>query len=563
MNDSLRELDVIAIDAQASGASPEHGDLLELGWARCAATGLVGSVKSFWVVPRTGRPIRRAVRELTGWTEGCLADAIDEQAAWMNLWEDAGRSLEPGAPARIRTVIHFARFELPFLKDLHVRFGDGGDFPFDTVCLHAVAARLLPDLPRRNIRALAGYLGHSPELTRRSGGHVDATAFIWQALLPLLEQARIHTWTELRAWVDEARSASRRAKRVFPFTAERRRALPDRAGIYRFVRRNGDVMYVGKATSLKKRIAGHFKSRGPATERSLELLSQVHDIDFTETASLLEAALLECDEIKRLDPPYNVQLRAADRTAWFSIRDFRHSSSEPDEGHSVGPLPSERALSSLQALIALSNGRATPSRGLRAEALAVPAALLPDDALFADGWRIFSIEHLSSTERDVARCVQKASLALWLARGRAEIESNAEDASPREWDLARVRRRLERSLVQTGLLVRRARFLVFLVDSVVAFREPASRAARYLELSRGDVVARGDVDGVSEIVRAPAKRRRSFRERQCAFDAATYDRLRVLLTELLRVLDEGGDVGIRVGSHSFVGERLRKIVRGL
>ena len=53
------------------------------------------------------------------------------------------------------------------------------------------------------------------------------------------------------------------------------------------------------------------------------MLTQVHDVSPTPTASLVEAALLETDEIKRLDPPYNVQLRSAGRQAWFASGDLR------------------------------------------------------------------------------------------------------------------------------------------------------------------------------------------------------------------------------------------------
>jgi len=96
---------------------------------------------------------------------------------------------------------------------------------FSTV--HAIAARLFPDLPRRNIRALAGYLGHSTDLLRRSAGHVAATAFIWRALVPLLEADGIRTWRELTVWLGETAPRSRPARRVYPMAAQQRRALPE------------------------------------------------------------------------------------------------------------------------------------------------------------------------------------------------------------------------------------------------------------------------------------------------------------------------------------------------
>src|SRR5690606_2856179 len=159
---------------------------------------------------------------------------------------------------------------------LHQRLA-GGAFPLDVVCLHAVAVRLFPELPRRSIRALAGYLGHAPELTRRATGHVEATAFIWRECLPLLAGRGVSTWQELKLWLGETKVQRRPQRRRFPLARARRLALPSAPGVYRFERRSGEVLYVGKATSLKQRVAGHFKGRGPATERALELLSQVHE----------------------------------------------------------------------------------------------------------------------------------------------------------------------------------------------------------------------------------------------------------------------------------------------
>ncbi|HMJ13837.1 MAG TPA: GIY-YIG nuclease family protein, partial [Polyangiaceae bacterium] len=310
MSDVLRELPVLVLDCQASGATPAYGDVLELGWAVCSANGMQGPVRSSWIAPRTDRPVGRAVRELTGWSEACLAEAVDEQAAWASLREAAAGIAQRELSGAVPSVIHYARFELPFLRDLHERSADPGAFPLDPLCVHAVAARLFPDLPRRNIRALAGYLGHSPELLRRSAGHVEATAFIWQKLVPLLDQAGVHTWSELHDWLGQTRGPGQRKRRVYPLARERRRALPDAPGVYRFLRCNGDVLYVGKATSLRKRVASHFSGGARATERGLELLTQVHDVAYSESASVLEAALLESDEIKRIDPPYNVQLRS-------------------------------------------------------------------------------------------------------------------------------------------------------------------------------------------------------------------------------------------------------------
>jgi DNA polymerase-3 subunit epsilon len=436
------------------------------------------------------------------------------------------------------------------------------------ICLHTIAARLFPDLPRRSIRALSGYLGHSPDLTRRAAGHVEATAFIWRALLPLLEQRSVQTWSGLKAWLDEAAPRTRRTRPVFPFAPDRRRALPDRPGVYRFLRRSGDVLYVGKAASLKKRVASHFQSRVPANERALELLTQVHEVDPTETASLVEAALLETDEIKRLDPPYNVQLRSAGRQAWFASHDLRRAAPAADADHPIGPLPSERALLPLAALTVLAEGAAATAK-LCAAALAVPEAFLPASELFAEGFAGFVADHLGGVEPLASARLAHASRALWLLRGRAEPNADADDpaaaegalSGPRHWDLARVRRRLERSLVQTGLLVRRARFLCLLAEATVVFRERDMTTARGLVISAGEIGERRDLDEVMAIARWPHAASRTHQDRQACFDANVYDRLRVLLTEIHRVQDEGGQAALRVGVHAFTPDRLARLMR--
>jgi DNA polymerase-3 subunit epsilon len=507
-------------------------------------------------VPRSERRISRAVRELTGFHESLLGGALREEEAWQRLCE-ASTSL--GA-LPVPTVIHFARFELTFLRDLHARLSPEQPFPLDVVCLHEVASRLLPELPRRNIRALAGHLGHSLELQRAASGHVHATAFIWRALLPMLNERAIDTWDQLASWLSNTARPARPTRRSFPLAAERRRALPDRPGVYRFVRRNGDVLYVGKAASLKARVASHFAGHARATERSLEMLTQVADIDYSETPSVLEAALLECDEIKRLDPPYNVHLRATERSTFFAARDLTEVSALFDPAHPHGPLPSRFSVAPLAALIALLAG-APPSTPTSARALGVPLAFAPDESLFHEGLALFLAEHLAHLHGSARERIERASRALWLARGLREPDVSNEDAPPDAWDLARVRRRLERNLVQAGLVLRRARYLCLLADADVAYRESKMAHGRVLSLSMGSLSERRTLPPELSLVDVPVRKASALAERKSQLDIAAYDRLRVLLTELRRVREEGGAVTLRIGGHTFSNERFARLTR--
>ena len=543
----LTELEVLVVDCQASGATPVHGALLELGWA-VAGPAAATSIEACWVTPPEGTRVSRPVRELTGWTESCLATALPPQQAWSRLSSAAAATGRSPAPC----VIHFARFEHGFLEDLHRRFGEGS-FPLDTICLHEVARRLFPELPRRNLRALAGYLGHSPQLVRRSAGHVDASAFIWKALLPALAAAGVQTWDDLKLWLTA--KAPTRARRTYPLPAEQRRALPDRPGVYRMLRSNGDVLYVGKAASLKKRIASHFTRGARPTERALEMLTQVHTVDVTPAATVLEAALLETDEIKRLDPPYNVQLRNDDRRVWFASADLTGATAEPDDDHRLGPLPSRWALTSMAALRALANGGDLADERLRAAAVGVPPHFAPDEALFVHAWADFRARHIDDGGKNVWHALLRASRRLALTG----VAEGTDDSPPEGWDLDRVRRHLDRGLLRGGQLVRRARWLVLLSDATIAFRERGQESFRLLTFDRGQIVQQldlGDVTAASAFATMVPGRGGSspWRVRQAAINAAAYDRLRVLATELARVRAEGGSLFIRIGDR-LIGDR--------
>lgn len=324
----LSEQPVLVIDAQATGATPALGSLLEIGWSVTTAEKTLLEVDALWIALPEGTRVSRVVRELTGYRDAFSSEAIPPELAWQGL-VDASAHASIGMGKPVPTVIHFSRFEETFLRDWQQRFDAPSDrgYPFDVVCLHAVAKRLYPGLPRSGLRALAGYLGFGASLERRVRGHVDASVHVWRSMVRELIERGVHDWQELVAFASEP--APRPSTRAFPLPTSVRKALPQGPGVYRFRRSNGDILYVGKARSLKKRVQSHFTSAPRNGERAMEMLTQVRDLDVTETATPLEAALLECDEIKRLDPPYNIHLR--EREAWFTNRTLDESVSHPDE----------------------------------------------------------------------------------------------------------------------------------------------------------------------------------------------------------------------------------------
>lgn len=93
--------------------------------------------------------------------------------------------------------------------------------------------------------------------------------------------------------------------------------LPDSPGVYFYYDREKMLLYIGKATSLKKRVGSYFTKAH--NMRIAELVSRITRIDYTETPTVIEALVLEANQIKVHQPPYNVAQRDDKSFAYLVI----------------------------------------------------------------------------------------------------------------------------------------------------------------------------------------------------------------------------------------------------
>ncbi len=92
--------------------------------------------------------------------------------------------------------------------------------------------------------------------------------------------------------------------------AEQRRGLPDQPGVYLFRDGKGRVVYVGKAKSIRKRVASHFaKAQVPSSPGHAEMVAAVEQIECIVVGSEAEALLAEQSFIKQYRPRFNIRLR--------------------------------------------------------------------------------------------------------------------------------------------------------------------------------------------------------------------------------------------------------------
>ena len=91
--------------------------------------------------------------------------------------------------------------------------------------------------------------------------------------------------------------------------SEQLKNLPTRPGVYLFRDERGQILYVGKAKSLRPRVRSYFQARGRDRPTISQLPERVHDVEVIVTQSEVEALHLEQNLVKRHRPPFNVRLR--------------------------------------------------------------------------------------------------------------------------------------------------------------------------------------------------------------------------------------------------------------
>ena len=328
----LATTEVLFVDCQTTGIRPPSANILELGWLQTSAASLnVVPAHSSLIRLPAETVISPVVRQITGLTDEDLLLARPESEVFSEFHAAAMLLKEPRV-----AIIHYAQFEKPFLADLYARHAGGSALPFQILCAQQLCKRLLPNLPSQNIRAAAGFFGEAPSHTQRAGAHVSSTARIWCGLVELLKANGIEDFSALENWL---RLAPPRKPTRYEYRLDKlkRLELPDAPGIYRMLAQSGTVLYVGKATSLKSRVNSYFRGQKNRDRFKLEMLAQVWDLRVTECNTALEAALLESDEVKRLNPPYNIALKRGLRHLLFYDHSFSNQDLTPSTTHPVGP----------------------------------------------------------------------------------------------------------------------------------------------------------------------------------------------------------------------------------
>ena len=353
----LHSVTFCVVDLETTGASPDTCAITEVGAVRVRGGECLGT---FSTLVNPGLPIPPEIVVLTGITEAMVLPAPPIERVLPAFLEFAGDAVVVG---------HNVRFDLGFLQAAAASAGYP-PLPNRFVDTCALARRLVRDeVPDCRLSTLAGRLRLAHQPTHRALDDALATVDLLHALLERAGSLGVLGLDDLLE-LPTIRAHPQVGK--LRLTAR----LPRRPGVYLFRGRGGRVLYVGKATDLRRRVRSYFS--GDERRMVSQLLRETESIDHVVCPGPLEAAVLEVRLIHRHLPPFNRRSKLWRRYVYLKLtlgeRFPRLSvvrAARPGDGCLyLGPLPSTAAAR----LVAEAVQSAVPIRRCTARPPTVPRA---------------------------------------------------------------------------------------------------------------------------------------------------------------------------------------------
>ena len=194
-------------------------------------------------------------------------------------------------------VAHNVNFDYSFVR--HELEQAGLKWTAKKLCTVRAARKIRPGLPSYSLGKLCNTLEINLDNRHRAGGDADATAILFSRLLE---------WDVDKVMDVMIKKTSQDQSLPPNLSREDFDQLPDKPGVYYFYDEHKKVIYIGKALSIKKRVASHFGGHKITPQRQ-HFLRDIYHITYEICGTELMALLLECSEIKQLWPIHNKALK--------------------------------------------------------------------------------------------------------------------------------------------------------------------------------------------------------------------------------------------------------------
>lgn len=298
----LRDTTFVVFDLETTGTKPGPDGITEIGAVKVRGGQVLGE---FATLVNPGMPIPPQIVALTGITDAVVYDA-------PTIDRVLGSFLEFAAGAVL--VAHNAPFDTGFMRAACAAYGYPWPKPA-VVCTVRLARRVLTrqDTPSFRLSALAALFGSSTTPNHRALDDARATVDVLHALLERVGPVGVHSLEELIDYLPEVTPEQRRKRGMAAH-------LPELPGVYLFRGPGDEVLYVGTAANLRRRVRSYFtgsESRG----RIREMVALAQRVDGIECSHSLEAQIRELRLLAAHRPAYNRRSKNPRKSWWVVLTD--------------------------------------------------------------------------------------------------------------------------------------------------------------------------------------------------------------------------------------------------
>lgn len=360
---SLRETTFVVVDLETTGgrtkstAGAVPDAITEIGAVKVRGGVVLGEFATL-VDPQ--RSIPPQIVQLTGITTAMISDAPTIDSVLPMFLEFAGGAV---------LVAHNAGFDIGFLRAAAQQCDIAWPRP-PVLCTVRLARRVLSreEAPSVRLASLARLFAVATQPTHRALDDARATVDVLHALIERVGNQGVHTYADLRAYLPDVTPTQRR-KRVL---AE---GLPRRPGVYLFRGPSGEVLYIGTAVDLRRRVGQYFSGADPRG-RMKEMVALAVAVEHIECSNALEAGVRELRLLAAHAPPYNRRSRFPHRWWWVALTEEAFPRlavvRAPRHDRAVGPFRARADAADTAALLARFTGLRTCTNRLGRSALHGP-----------------------------------------------------------------------------------------------------------------------------------------------------------------------------------------------
>lgn len=291
-SDAIGDTEFVVFDIETNGGRGGRHRILEVGALRLRAGQEISRYASLVHVP--GR-VSKFVTRYTGITDEMLVGAPPIETVL-----DEFREFQTGGVL----VAHNLPTDLGYLNREAV-WSRRALFPGDGLDTMELSAALMPDLPGTGLATVLESAEISDTPTHRALDDAGVTAKLFEYLLDRAAQRNVNTLGDLRQLAARAGPEGRHPRRARQLARWASRNLPPSPGVYIFRDSANRPLYIGKSTSLQRRVRSHFTDSAGFVRRRDGMLEQIDAIEWEPTGSELRALVREAELITTLSPTYN------------------------------------------------------------------------------------------------------------------------------------------------------------------------------------------------------------------------------------------------------------------